>query len=74
MDAIGAQPEILRLIRQKKANYVVTLKRNHPQLYHQVKNGFETARANQFNGFNVSYDGRKRGIIRLKPEKYGQFQ
>ena len=58
MDAMGTQTEIVRLIRQKKANYVVTLKKNHPTLYKQVKTWFETARANQFGGIEVSKDSR----------------
>jgi predicted transposase YbfD/YdcC len=40
MDAMGTQTEIIRLIHQKNANYVVTLKSNHPTLYNQVKNWF----------------------------------
>ena len=46
----------MRLIRQKKADYVVTLKKNHPTLYKQVKTGFETARTHQFAGIKVSED------------------
>ena len=33
IDAMGTQIEIVRLIRQKKADYVVALKSNHPTLY-----------------------------------------
>ena len=58
MDAMGTQTEIVRLIRQKKADYVVTLKKNHPTLYKQVKIWFETARTNQFAGIKVSEDSR----------------
>ena len=58
MDAMGTQTEIVRLIRQKKADYVVTLKKNNPTLYKQVKTWFETARANQFGGIEVSKDSR----------------
>src|ERR687886_1121212 len=43
IDAMGTQTEIVRLIRQKKADYVVALKSNHPTLYTQVKNWLETA-------------------------------
>ena len=53
MDAMGTQTEIIRLIHQKNANYVVTLKSNHPTLYNQVKNWFKTARANQFEGVEI---------------------
>jgi predicted transposase YbfD/YdcC len=58
MDAMAAQTEIIRLIRQKKADYVVTLKKNHPTLYKQVNAWFETARANQFGEIEVSEDSR----------------
>lgn len=37
MDAMGDKTEIVRLIRQKKAHYVVTMKNHHPILYKQVK-------------------------------------
>ena len=54
IDAMGTQTEIVWLIRQKKADYVVTLKKNHPTLYKQVKTWFETARTHQFGGIEVS--------------------
>lgn len=44
IDAMGTQTEIVRLIRQKKADYVLTLKSNHPTLHSQVKNWFQAAR------------------------------
>ena len=58
MDAMGNQTDIIRLIRQKKAHYVVTLKSNHPTLYNQVKTWFETALANQFEVIEVSENCR----------------
>lgn len=33
IDAMGTQTEIVRLIREKKADYVLALKSNHPTLY-----------------------------------------
>jgi predicted transposase YbfD/YdcC len=50
--------DIVRQIRDKKADYVLTLKANHPTLYHQVKNWFVQAQNNQFEGIDVSYDQR----------------
>ena len=47
---MGTQTEIVRLIRQKKADYVVALKSHHPTLYHQVKDWFETAKTQGFTG------------------------
>ena len=58
IDAMGTQTEIVRLIRQKKADYVVALKSNHSTLYNQVKNWFETAKAQEFMGIEMSYDSR----------------
>jgi predicted transposase YbfD/YdcC len=58
IDAMGTQTEIVRLIREKKADYVLTLKSNHPTLHSQVKNWFDAARANNFKGITVSFDRR----------------
>lgn len=58
IDAMGTQTEIVRQIRQKKADYVLALKGNHPTLYSQVKDWFNTARTNNFEGIQVSYDQR----------------
>jgi hypothetical protein len=54
IDAMGTQTEIVRLIRQKKADYVLALKSNHPTLYNQVKNWFETANNQEFRGIEMS--------------------
>lgn len=70
IDAIGTQTEIIRLISQKKADYVVALKSNHPTLYTQVKNWFETARTQQFVGIEISYDSRtEKGHHRVESRK-----
>lgn len=67
IDAMGTQAEIVRLIRQKKADYIVTLKSNHPTLYNQVKTWFEMAKAQQFEGIEVSQDSRtEKGHHRLE--------
>ncbi len=58
IDAMGTQTEIVRLIRAKKADYVLALKSNHPTLHSQVKNWFECAIANSFEGIRVSIDRR----------------
>lgn len=58
IDAMGTQTEIVRLIRQKKADYVVTLKSNHLTLYNQVKTWFEMAKAQEFEGIEVSQYSR----------------
>lgn len=58
IDAMGTQKEIVRKIQAKKADYVLALKGNHPTLYSQVKDWFTTAKNNNFQGFEVSYDQR----------------
>lgn len=58
IDAMGTQTEIVRLIRAKKADYLLALKTNHPTLYSQVKNWFETALANNFEGITLSSERR----------------
>ena len=58
IDAMGTQTEIVRLIRAKKADYVLTLKSNHPTLHSQVKDWFDVAIANKFEGIKVSHDRR----------------
>ena len=54
IDAMGTQTEIVRLIRTKKADYVLALKSNHPTLHSQVKDWFNAASANNFQGITVS--------------------
>lgn len=58
IDAMGTQTEIVRLIRAKKADYVLALKTNHPTLHQEVKNWFETALANHFEGITLSSERR----------------
>lgn len=58
IDAMGTQTEIAKKIIDKKADYVLALKANHPTLYNQVKQWFEAASALSFQGIDVSYDHR----------------
>jgi predicted transposase YbfD/YdcC len=58
IDAMGTQTEIAKQIIDNKADYVLALKANHPTLYSQVKEWFEQAIAQQFQGIDVSYDQR----------------
>lgn len=70
IDAMGTQTEIVRLIRQKKADYVVALKANHPTLFNQVKTWFEAAKAQDFSGIEMSYDVRtEKGHHRVETRK-----
>ncbi|WP_364306224.1 hypothetical protein [Moorena sp. SIO4A5] len=47
---MGTQHQIARSIRALSADYVLALKRNHPTLWEQVKQWFETAVANEARG------------------------
>jgi predicted transposase YbfD/YdcC len=70
IDAIGTQSEIVRLIRQKKAHYIVSLKSNHPTLYNQVKTWFDVAKARNFKEIEVSQDSRtEKGHNRVETRK-----
>jgi predicted transposase YbfD/YdcC len=58
IDAMGTQTEIAQKIIDKKGNYVLALKANHPTLYSQVSQWFENQAAQNFPGIDVSYDHR----------------
>jgi predicted transposase YbfD/YdcC len=67
IDAMGTQTEIAQKIIEKKGDYVLALKANHPTLYSQVKEWFETNQANNFAQIDVSYDKRiEKGHHRLE--------
>ncbi len=61
IDAMGTQTEIADTIIQARADYVLTLKRNHPTLYGQVLTWFESAQAQGFAGIDYSYDEQVEG-------------
>ena len=58
LDAMGTQTEIARQIVDKKADYVLSLKANHPTLANQVRVWFEQAQQNNFEGIEHRYEGR----------------
>lgn len=58
IDAMGTQTEIANKIIDKKGDYVLALKANHPTLYNQVQQWFENASNKQFQGIDFSYDQR----------------
>jgi len=49
IDAMGTLIEIAKKIIDKKADYVLALKANHPTVYSQVTQWFETALADNFH-------------------------
>ena len=58
IDAMGTQTEIAKKIIDKKGDYVLALKANHPTLYSQVSTWFKNATAQNFPGIDVNYDRR----------------
>ena len=56
IDAIGTQKEIAQQIIEAQADYVLTLKKNHPTLYQQVTAWFELAPAQGWVGIDYHYD------------------
>lgn len=67
IDAMGTQKAIAAQIHQGNADYILTLKANHPILYGQVKAWFAQAQAQGFAGIDVSIDLRvEKGHHRLE--------
>jgi len=58
IDAMGTQHEIAHRIHTKGADYVLVLKANHPSLFNQVQQWFESAQAKDFEGIDYSYEVR----------------
>ncbi len=55
IDAMGTQKAIAKQIRGKGADYVLTLKANHANLYGLVKDWVEAAEANQWEGIEFDF-------------------
>ena len=58
IDAMGTQTEIAHQIQAQGADYVLALKANHPTLYAQVSQWFQTAQTQNFEGIEHSSDVR----------------
>jgi predicted transposase YbfD/YdcC len=58
IDAMGTQKLIAEKIIAADADYILSLKENHPTLHQQVKNWFETAQSIGFEGIDVSISQR----------------
>ncbi len=70
IDAMGTQKEIAQQIIQAQADYVLTLKKNHPTLYGQVNTWFESAQKQGFAEIDYSYDeGVEAGHHRLETRR-----
>ncbi len=51
VDAIGCQKEIVKLIAQQEADYIITLKKNQGSLYKRVEALFSEALRSKYQGF-----------------------
>jgi predicted transposase YbfD/YdcC len=58
MMLLRSQKSIAEQIIAGNANYILSLKDNHPTLHQQVKNWFETAQSLDFKGVDVSISQR----------------
>jgi predicted transposase YbfD/YdcC len=61
IDAIGCQKEIVRLITQQNADYVITLKKNQGNLYDEVEKLFHLGISTGFEGIEHRYRLNKSG-------------
>ncbi len=59
IDAIGCQKEIVNLISQKDADYVIALKKNQKSLYGDVELLFKEAISKNYEGFSTSHYSTK---------------
>ncbi|GEM_PF-4346740 len=72
---MGTQTKIVRSIQEKKADYVLSLKRNHPTLYAEVEQKFNPLKNNGVQSGNLTMTNEwKRDITTEKKEKFGRFQ
>jgi len=55
LDALNAQKEIVREIREQEADYVVAVKGNHPTLLAEVADALATVRAGHSLGYQISH-------------------
>ncbi len=70
IDAMGTQKSITKKIIEADADYVLSLKDNHPTLHQQVKNWFETSLSLDFKGVDVNISQRvEKGHHRIENRK-----
>ncbi|MBP0031228.1 MAG: ISAs1 family transposase, partial [Roseofilum sp. Guam] len=58
IDAMGTQTEMVRKLQEKKADYVLSLKKNHPTLYTEVEQKFNSLKAHPSQSGYIDYDQR----------------
>lgn len=54
IDAIGCHKEIVKLVAEQEADYVITLKKNQGSLYKRVETLFSEALRSKYQGFTHS--------------------
>jgi predicted transposase YbfD/YdcC len=70
IDAMGTQKTIAEKIIVANADYILSLKDNHPTLHKQVKNWFETSLSLGFKGVDVNISQRvEKGHHRIENRK-----
>lgn len=69
IDAMGTQAEIVQHITHHKADYILSLKKNHPTLYHQIEEQFNTLKSLKSTEM-VSFEQRiEKGHHRLEKRR-----
>lgn len=67
IDAIGCQKEIVRLITQENADYVITLKKNQGNLYDEVEKLFKS-------GISTGFEGLKHSTYKTEETGHGRHE
>ncbi|MBH8553985.1 ISAs1 family transposase [Nostocaceae cyanobacterium CENA357] len=67
IDAIGCQKEIVKLITQQSADYVITLKKNQGNLYDSVEKLFRT-------GISMSFEGIEHSTHKTEETGHGRHE
>jgi len=71
IDAIGCQKDITKEIVKKEADYVLSLKENHPLLYEEVVQYFDSSRKEFFKDISYAYhEEYDKGHGRIERRRY----
>jgi predicted transposase YbfD/YdcC len=72
IDAMGCQKDIAKkIVKEKKADYVLALKENHPLLYAEVQEYFKNAETNEFKDEKIQhYRTIEKGHGRIEERLY----
>ncbi|MHC5763735.1 ISAs1 family transposase [Nostoc sp.] len=67
IDAIGCQKEIVKLITQQNADYVITLKKNQGHLYDEVEKLFKS-------GISTNFQAVKHSTYKTEEKGHGRHE